>query len=98
MAEVTSSSLVGSTYFFSRFAGRTKRGDKSRAGGRARHQGAIDLALEAREAGERRVILFNLCGHGHFDLAAYEQYLAGELVDLEHSEEEIERAVASIPD
>jgi tryptophan synthase beta chain len=59
---------------------------------------AINLALEAREAGERRVILFDLCGHGHFDLAAYEQYLAGELVDLEHSEEEIERAVASIPD
>ena len=59
---------------------------------------AIDLALEAREAGERRVILFDLCGHGHFDLAAYEQYLAGELVDLEHSEEEIEKAIASIPD
>ena len=35
---------------------------------------------------------------GHFDLAAYEQYLAGELVDLEHSEEEIEKAIASIPD
>jgi tryptophan synthase beta chain len=58
----------------------------------------MDLALEAREAGEQRVILFNLCGHGHFDLAAYEQYLAGNLVDLEHPEEEIERAVAGIPD
>ncbi len=57
----------------------------------------IDLALEAKEAGERKVILFNLCGHGHFDLGAYEQYLAGNLVDLEHSEEEIERAVAGIP-
>jgi tryptophan synthase beta chain len=43
------------------------------------------------------VILFNLCGHGHFDLAAYEAYLAGELVDLEYTEEEIERAVAQIP-
>ena len=98
MAEVTSSSLVWSTYFFSRFAGKTKRGEKSRAGGRARQRAAIHLALEAREAGERRVILFNLCGHGHLDLAAYEQYLASELVDLEHSEEEIERAVASIPE
>jgi tryptophan synthase beta chain len=58
----------------------------------------MDLALEAREAGEEQVILFNLCGHGHFDLAAYEQYLAGNLVDLEHPEEEIERAVASILD
>ncbi len=57
----------------------------------------VDLALEAREAGEKKVILFNLCGHGHFDLAAYEAYLAGELVDLEYSEEEIERAVAQIP-
>src|ERR671932_605464 len=56
----------------------------------------VDLALEAREAGERKIILFNLCGHGHFDLGAYEQYLAGDLVDLEHSEEEIERALACI--
>ena len=57
----------------------------------------MDLALEAKEAGEEKVILFNLCGHGHFDLAAYEQFLAGNLVDLEHSDEEIERAVAAIP-
>jgi len=42
----------------------------------------IDEAEEAREAGEERVILFGLCGHGHFDLAAYEAYLAGELEDL----------------
>jgi tryptophan synthase beta chain len=57
----------------------------------------VDLALEAREAGEEKVILFNLCGHGHFDLGAYEAYLAGRLVDLEYSEEEIDRAVARIP-
>jgi tryptophan synthase beta chain len=57
----------------------------------------VDLALEAREAGEKKVILFNLCGHGHFDLGAYEAYLAGRLVDLEYSEEEIDRAVARIP-
>ena len=37
----------------------------------------IDEAEAAREAGEERVILFNLCGHGHFDLAAYDAYLAG---------------------
>jgi tryptophan synthase beta chain len=58
----------------------------------------IDLAQEAKESGEQKVILFNLCGHGHFDLAAYEQYLAGNLVDLDHPEEEIEKAVAGIPD
>ncbi len=57
----------------------------------------IEEAEAAREANEPRVILFNLCGHGHFDLAAYEAYLADELVDLEYSEEEIERAVAQIP-
>jgi tryptophan synthase beta chain len=42
---------------------------------------AIDEALRAREAGEERVILFNLSGHGHFDMAAYDAYLAGELTD-----------------
>ncbi|MEO8245607.1 MAG: TrpB-like pyridoxal phosphate-dependent enzyme [Chloroflexota bacterium] len=42
---------------------------------------AIDEALEAREAGESRVILFNLSGHGLFDMAAYDAYLAGGLVD-----------------
>ncbi|MGB3683904.1 MAG: TrpB-like pyridoxal phosphate-dependent enzyme [Rubrobacteraceae bacterium] len=57
----------------------------------------MDLALEAKEAGEKKTILFNLCGHGHFDLAAYEQYLAGNLQDLEHPEAEIEEAVARIP-
>jgi len=45
---------------------------------------AIDEALDAREAGEERVILFNLSGHGHFDMAAYDAYLSGSLPDLEH--------------
>jgi tryptophan synthase beta chain len=44
---------------------------------------AIDEALEAREAGEERVILFNLSGHGHFDMAAYDDYLAGSLTEPE---------------
>ncbi len=43
---------------------------------------AIDEALAAREAGEERVILFNLSGHGYFDMAAYDDYLAGRLVDV----------------
>jgi tryptophan synthase beta chain len=45
---------------------------------------AIDEALEAKEEGKSRVILFNLSGHGHFDLAAYEAYLAGKLEDYEY--------------
>jgi tryptophan synthase beta chain len=58
----------------------------------------IDEALAARESGEQRVILFNLCGHGHFDLAAYDAYLAGKLEDPEFSEEEMEEALARLPE
>jgi tryptophan synthase beta chain len=58
----------------------------------------IDEALTAREAGEAPVILFNLCGHGHFDLAAYDAYLAGELEDPEFSEEEMEAALGRLPE
>ena len=58
---------------------------------------AIDEALEAREAGEARVILFNLCGHGHFDLSAYEHYLDGTLEDYEYPRERVEAALASLP-
>jgi tryptophan synthase beta chain len=61
-------------------------------------KGAIDEALAAREAGEERVILFNLCGHGHFDLAAYDAYLAGELEDPEFSADEMEAALARLPE
>jgi tryptophan synthase beta chain len=58
---------------------------------------AIDEALEAKEAGESRVILFNLCGHGHFDLAAYEKYLAGTLEDYEYPASAVEKALAGLP-
>jgi tryptophan synthase beta chain len=58
---------------------------------------AIDEALAAREAGQPRVILFNLCGHGHFDLAAYEKYLAGSLEDYEYPAEKVAQALASLP-
>jgi tryptophan synthase beta chain len=59
---------------------------------------AIDEALAARESGSERVILFNLCGHGHFDLAAYDAYLAGTLEDPEFSEREMEEALARLPE
>ena len=51
---------------------------------------AIDEANAAKEAGEARVILFNLCGHGHFDLSAYERYLDGSLEDYEYPAEKVE--------
>jgi tryptophan synthase beta chain len=56
---------------------------------------AIDEALAAKAAGEKRVILFNLSGHGHFDLAAYESYLAGRLEDFEYRPIEAREAVAA---
>ena len=58
---------------------------------------AIDEALEAKAAGEQRVILFNLSGHGFLDLGAYEQYLAGDLEDYEYPANRIEEALAGIP-
>jgi tryptophan synthase beta chain len=57
---------------------------------------AIDEALAAREEGRAKVILFNLSGHGHFDLSAYENYLTGKLQDYEYPSAEIERAMANI--
>ena len=51
----------------------------------------------AREAGEARFILFGLCGHGNFDLSAYDAYLAGELEDPEFSEHDMNEALAHLP-
>jgi tryptophan synthase beta chain len=57
----------------------------------------IDQALEAKEAGAERTLLFNLSGHGHFDLAAYESYLAGNLEDYEYPEALVAEAMKAIP-
>ncbi|MCY3719545.1 MAG: TrpB-like pyridoxal phosphate-dependent enzyme [Anaerolineaceae bacterium] len=59
--------------------------------------GAIREAQAAKEAGDERVILFNLCGHGHFDMSAYDAYLGGELTDYEYPQAAIERAMAELP-
>ena len=58
---------------------------------------AIDEALEAKEAGEERVILFNLSGHGFLDLGSYERYFAGELEDYEYPADRIEEALKGLP-
>jgi tryptophan synthase beta chain len=58
----------------------------------------IQEALAAREAGEERVLLFGLCGHGHFDLSAYDAYLAGELQDPEFSQADVDAALAALPE
>ena len=59
---------------------------------------AVDEALEAKELGEERVIVFNLSGHGYFDLAAYEDYLGGKLQNFEYPQKAIEDALAKLPE
>jgi len=58
----------------------------------------IDEAEAAKQAGEERVILLNLCGHGHFDMSAYDAYLAGKLEDPEFSEADMKAALERLPD
>jgi tryptophan synthase beta chain len=60
-------------------------------------RGAIDEAVAAREAGEERVILFNLSGHGNFDMQAYDDYLNGRLPEVEFDPAEQEAALAGLP-
>lgn len=59
--------------------------------------GAIDEALRCKETGESKTILFNLCGHGHFDMQAYIDYTAGKLRNYEYPAEEIAMALAGLP-
>jgi tryptophan synthase beta chain len=58
--------------------------------------GAIEAARAADEAGEARTILFNLSGHGHFDMAAYDKFFSGDLMDVELDEVEMQRALEAI--
>jgi tryptophan synthase beta chain len=58
--------------------------------------GALRAAAAADEEGVERTILFNLSGHGHFDMAAYDNYFAGKLTDLALDDEELDRALRAI--
>lgn len=58
---------------------------------------AVDEALKCRESGEAKTILFNLSGHGHFDMSAYEAYLSGKLKDVELDDSVLDAAEALIP-
>jgi tryptophan synthase beta chain len=58
----------------------------------------IDEALRCRESDERKTIVFNLSGHGHFDLAAYQRHLSGELEDYEYPEENVIEALEELPE
>jgi len=58
---------------------------------------AMDEALKCKETGEEKVIAFNLSGHGHFDLSAYDSYMDGKLKDYEYPDEKIQESLKNIP-
>jgi tryptophan synthase beta chain len=60
-------------------------------------KGAIEEALRCKREGRSETILFNLCGHGHFDMQAYMDFSAGKLQDLKYSEQELAMALAGLP-
>lgn len=59
--------------------------------------GAMQEALKCKESGESKTIVFNMCGHGHFDLAAYEAYMGNALPDFDYPEEAIQRSLETLP-
>ena len=60
-------------------------------------RGAIDEALRCKAEGKSETILFNLCGHGHFDMQAYMDYFAGKLTDQDYNQQELAMALAGLP-
>jgi tryptophan synthase beta chain len=60
-------------------------------------KGAVDEAVRSREAGEANVIAFNLSGHGHFDMAAYDSYFDKKLEDYELPQTQIDEALKNLP-
>ncbi|MEN9773994.1 MAG: Tryptophan synthase beta chain [Pseudomonadota bacterium] len=60
-------------------------------------KGAIEEALRCKREGRSETILFNLCGHGHFDMSAYQRYFAGDLQDEAYDEKELAMALAGLP-
>jgi tryptophan synthase beta chain len=60
-------------------------------------KGAIEEALRCKKEGRSETIVFNLCGHGHFDMVAYQKYFAGELTDEQYDEKELAMALSGLP-
>lgn len=60
-------------------------------------RGAVDEALQAKEEGKEKTILFNLSGHGHVDMTAYDDYFAGKLTDYEYPTEAIRESLSHLP-
>jgi len=57
----------------------------------------IDEALRCKQTGEKKTLFFNLSGHGHFDMASYDKYFAGELVDYDYPAEAVQEALKRLP-
>mmetsp|Transcript_5315 Transcript_5315/g.12167 ORF Transcript_5315/g.12167 Transcript_5315/m.12167 type:complete len:488 (+) Transcript_5315:52-1515(+) len=60
-------------------------------------EGALTEAKAAAAAGEPRVVLFNMCGHGHFDMFAWQKYAKGEVEDFDFPEEDLQKALQDVP-
>jgi tryptophan synthase beta chain len=60
-------------------------------------KGAIEEALRCKREGKQEAILFNFCGHGHFDMQAYIDFFAGKVRDYEYTDQEIAMALAGLP-
>ncbi|MBI3512454.1 MAG: TrpB-like pyridoxal phosphate-dependent enzyme [Proteobacteria bacterium] len=60
-------------------------------------KGALDEALRCKREGKAETILFNLCGHGHFDMQAYMDYFSGKLKDIPYDERDLQRSLDALP-
>ena len=58
---------------------------------------AIDEAVKVKEAGEEKVILFNLSGNGYFDMTSYDFYFSGNMKDVEYSVENVQKSISQLP-
>jgi predicted alternative tryptophan synthase beta-subunit len=58
---------------------------------------AIDEAMKCKRTGEPKTILFNLSGHGHFDMASYDKYFSGQLEDYEYPEAAVAASMQRLP-
>ena len=83
---------------FERGGVRPCRGDNPRTRADSRHRIGGAGGAPGKETGEEKVILTALCGHGHFDMAAYDDFLHGRLKDFEYPEEKVHEAMERIPE
>ena len=60
-------------------------------------EGALVEAIDAKEKGEARTILFNMCGHGHFDMLAWQNFAEGNIEDFDYPDELVKEALKSVP-